>query len=439
MSSPIYDAINKYQSKSMKKFHMPGHKGACEALQPLEHILKYDVTEIPDTGSLFDNIGPTKDAQDMATQLFETKGTFMSAGGCTLCIQTMLRLVCPNGGKVLMSRVIHRSAINAMSLLNITPVWIYPDDSAGEYFSGRITADSVREAIKENPDVNAVYITSPDYFGVISDVKAISEAAGNIPVIVDSAHGAHLGFIDGFSSSVKSGAAMSAESAHKTLPVLTGGAWLNVGREEYIENASEAMALFGSTSPSYPIMLSLDLCRDWLENDGKALLNKTAERIKKIKELILDLGFKIPRGLCDPMRIAFVAENCDNVGDQLRENMIEPEYAEGSTVIIIPTPFNTEEDFKTLENALKNIKCNGNTVKSSTEIFSGVQKLTPTEALLAEKEISAVENALGKVSAETLCPCPPAIPLVMAGEEVDSATVKRLKENGFSHLRIVKG
>lgn len=438
MSSPIYDAINKYQNKNMKKFHMPGHKGVSEAMKPLEHILKYDVTEIPDTGSLFDNIGPTKEAQDMATQLFETEGTFMSAGGCTLCIQTMLRLVCPNGGKVLMSRVIHRSAINAMSLLNITPVWIYPDNSAGEHFSGRITADSVRDAIKENPDVNAVYITSPDYFGVISDIKSISQAAGDIPVIVDSAHGAHLGFLDGFLSPVKSGAAMSAESAHKTLPVLTGGAWLNIGDKRFIGNVSEAMSLFGSTSPSYPIMLSLDLCRDWLENDGKVLLNKTAERIKKIKELILELGFKIPEGLCDPMRIAFVVENCDNVGAQLRQNFIEPEYAEGSTVIIIPTPFNTEEDFVTLENALKNIKLSGRTKSASTEIFAGKRKLTPTQALLSKNELVKTENATGKISAETLCPCPPAIPLVMAGEEVDGATVKRLKENGFSHLRIVK-
>ncbi|MBQ3005832.1 MAG: DegT/DnrJ/EryC1/StrS family aminotransferase [Clostridia bacterium] len=437
MSSPIYDAIIKYQDKKMKKFHMPGHKGVCEALYPLENILKYDVTEIPDTGSLFDNIGPTKEAQDMATKLFETKGTFMSAGGCTLCIQTMLRLVCPTGGKILMSRVIHRSAINAMSLLNITPVWLYPDNSAGEYFSGRITAECVKNAIEKNPDAKAVYITSPDYFGVISDIKAISQAAVDIPVIVDCAHGAHLGFLDDAYSPVRQGAAMSAESAHKTLPVLTGGAWLNVGDEKYLDNTSEAMALFGSTSPSYPIMLSLDLCRDWLENGGKEILRKTAKRTEKIKELIVKLGFKIPEGLCDPMRIAFVAENCDNVGDQLRENMIEPEYAEGSTVIIIPTPFNTEDDFIALENALKNIKCNGTTKMASTEVFVGEQKLTPTQALLSENKTVSLENAVGEISAETLCPCPPAIPLVMAGEEIDEATVKRLAENGFSHLRIV--
>ena len=439
MSSPIYDSIVKYQNKNMKKFHMPGHKGAREALQPLENILKYDVTEIPDTGSLFDNIGSTKEAQEMATRLFKTKGTFMSAGGCTLCIQTMLRLVCPNGGKVLMSRVIHRSAINAMSLLNITPVWIYPDNSAGKYFSGRITADSVKKAIDENPDINAVYITSPDYFGVISDIKAISQAAGDIPVIVDAAHGAHLGFIDGFLSPVQSGAAISAESAHKTLPVLTGGAWLNTGDERYVGNVSEAMALFGSTSPSYPIMLSLDLCRDWLENNGKELLNKTVERVKKVKDLIVSLGFKIPEGICDPMRIAFVVEDCDNTGDQLRENMIEPEYAEGSTVIIIPTPFNSEEDFETLENALKNIKPNGRTKSASTEIFTGEQVLTPAQALLAESELVNTENSKRKVAAETLCPCPPAIPLVMVGERVDEDTVKRLTENGFYQLRIVKG
>ena len=267
MSAPLFDAVTAHAKKQKVSMHMPAHKGKFPALGGIQ---KFDITEIPDTGSLFDGEGATALAEAEAQKLFGSAATFMSAGGCTLCIQAMFRAAAPHGGKVVCGRVVHRSAVNAMSLLGIEPVWVLPDPSAGELFSGRITAEGVRHALEKTPEAKAVYITSPDYFGVISDVKSIAAVAREfgVPLLVDCAHGAHLKFLEKDISPLALGATMSAESAHKTLPVLTGGAWLQIGDESFVPEIRRAMALFGSTSPSYPIMISLDLARDWLENNA---------------------------------------------------------------------------------------------------------------------------------------------------------------------------
>lgn len=144
---------------------------------------------------------------------------------------------------------------------------------------------------------------------------------------------------------------MSAESAHKTLPVLTGGAWLQIGDESFVPEIRRAMALFGSTSPSYPIMISLDLARDWLENNADEFI-RLSRRVKKTKKLCRSLGLILPEGECDPTRIAFDVQNFGfdgaDVGELLRAHGIEPEYAGLGKIILIPSVMNTEEDLKDL-------------------------------------------------------------------------------------------
>lgn len=151
---------------------------------------------------------------------------------------------------------------------------------------------------------------------------------------------------------------MSAESAHKTLPVLTGGAWLQIGDESFVPEIRRAMALFGSTSPSYPIMISLDLARDWLENNADEFI-RLSRRVKKTKKLCRSLGLILPEGECDPTRIAFDVQNFGfdgaDVGELLRAHGIEPEYAGLGKIILIPSVMNTEEDFERLDSALADI------------------------------------------------------------------------------------
>lgn len=443
MSTPLLDAVTAHGKKKMTSMHMPAHKGVFAALGTAGEL---DITEIPDTGSLFDGEGATALAEREAAKLFETCASFMSAGGCTLCIQAMLRAAAPHGGKIICGRVVHRSAINAMSLLGIEPVWVLPDGSAGELFSGRITVEAVRAELKKNPDAKGVYITSPDYFGVISDVRGIAQAAREfgVPLLVDCAHGAHLKFLKEDMSPIKLGAAMSAESAHKTLPVLTGGAWLQVGEERLAPEIRSAMALFGSTSPSYPIMISLDLARDWVAQNRHEF-ERLGERAEKTKALCRALGLALPEGECDPTRIAFDVQSLgfdgEDVGKLLREGGIEPEYAGLGKVILIPSVMNTDEDFDRLDRVLERIFAN---VKKTSLNPVGVNAFLPKiamsarEAILSETEYVDVDSAAGRVAAEPYCPCPPAIPAAMPGEVLGECEVLELRRYGILKIKVVK-
>ena len=449
MNSPILNAITEHNKKGLSAFHMPGHKGTASCLAPLAEALKLDITEIPDTGSLFDGEGATAEAERLAAELFGTAGSFMSAGGCTLGIQAMLRLAAPEGGKIICGRVIHRSASNAMALLDITPVWVMPDSSAGEGYAGRITAPAIAAALAGNPDAKAVYITTPDYFGVMSDIKAISREAEKygVPVLVDNAHGAHLKFTGDAMSPTERGAAMSADSAHKTLPVLTGGAWLNIADEKYLLQARAALALFGSTSPSYLTMLSLDLCRGWLADNGAAELQNLAEKVLELKEYANELGISQPSGECDPLRLSFNTSINGLPGAQagkiMREFGIEPEYAGPGGVILIPSPFNSQTDLARLKPALRELAANmtarrngGGAVDPAHILPEAV--LTPRQALMSEKICVPVIKSAGRTAVQAVCPCPPAIPAALPGERITEPVIELLSEYGIINITVVK-
>lgn len=445
-NSNIWKAIRDHNRQNRANFHTPAHKGSAECLAPLAGVLGLDLTELPDTGSLFDGEGATAQAEVFAADVFKTAATFMSAGGCTLCVQAMLRLAAPRGGKVICGRVIHRSAVNAMALLGIDPVWVEPDRSAGLCFAGRITGEAVGAALEKNPDAKAVYITTPDYFGVLSDINAISLRAREyaVPVIADNAHGAHLPFIDASFGPLARGAAMSADSAHKTLPVLTGGAWLNIASADFAAGARDALSLFGSTSPSYPILLSLDLCARWLADGGPAALRALAAEIAQLKAFAESLGFQLPAGECDPLRIAFqpgrFGLNGREAAELLRQNGVEPEYAGPAGVALIPSPFNTPADYETLRGALEAISRRPS-VKSLPRFYhTGLPEtaMSPREALLCDKETVAVENAVGRVAAQTVCPCPPAIPAVVPGEAIGPQALRVFEDYGIRNIAVVK-
>lgn len=445
MSLPLYESLRSHAQKGRSPFHMPGHKGKLPGWE-LDQAAFLDITEIPDTGSLFDDLGPTRAAEELATQYFGTARTLFSAGGSTLCIQAMLRLCAPQGGTVLCSRVMHRSAINAMALLGIDPVYLYPDHSAGPYFAGRVTPGAVAAALREHPDARAVYLTSPDYYGVMSDIRGICAQADrhHVPVIVDNAHGAHLYPLDPQLHPVVQGAVMSADSAHKTLPVLTGGSFLQIGRAEYIQQAKAAMELFGSTSPSYLILASLDRCRDWLENGGDAMIRAAADRCRAVKSLAEGMGFLQPEGLCDPFHIAFSSGNLTaggaRSGELLRAMGVEPEYASADGIILMPSPMNSEHDYEMLRRALERLPRT-----RSARFGCGARSLPRPktvmrlrEALLSPAEELPVDRCLGRIAAQVKCPCPPAIPVVMPGEELDSDCVAALKNFGVMNIKVVK-
>jgi len=439
MDAPLWTALQQHNAAGRVSMHMPAHKGAADCLAVLSSVLPFDLTELPDTGSLYDGEGATALAEDAAARLFGTVAARLSAGGSTLCIQAMLRLALPAGGKLLCGRVLHRSAANAMALLDIKPVWLLPDGSAGDAFPGRIRAEELRRLATLHPDAKAVYLTSPDYFGVMQDIPALAEAAAEfgLPLLADSAHGAHLHFMEEDCSAAAQGAALAAESAHKTLPVLTGGAWLQIGRAEYVPFAREAMALFGSTSPSYLTLLSLDLCRAWLEDAGKDALLALVPQVQKIRDILTERGFALPQGTCDPLRIAFAAENAAALGEILRENGIEPEYAVQDKIILIPSCANSSADFARLETAVRRLPSPKYAVCAASQTLPQAA-LTPRRALDRPRERLPLAACEGRIAALPVCPCPPAIPLAMPGEVLDSAALRNAENYGIRCLEVVK-
>ena len=439
MDAPLWTALQQHNAAGRVSMHMPAHKGAADCLAALSAVLPFDLTELPDTGSLYDGEGATALAEDAAARLFGTAATRLSAGGSTLCIQAMLRLALPAGGKLLCGRVLHRSAANAMALLNIEPIWLLPDGSAGESFPGRIPAETLRCLAALHPDAKAVYLTSPDYFGVMQHIPALAEAAAEfgLPLLIDSAHGAHLHFMQEDFSAAAQGAALAAESAHKTLPVLTGGAWLQIGRADYVPFAREAMALFGSTSPSYLTLLSLDLCREWLRDTGKEALRALVPQVQKIRALLSERGFALPQGVCDPLRIAFAAENAAAVGDSLRTNGIEPEYAAQDKVILIPSCANSAADFVRLADAIHRLPAPQNAPRATPQTLLHVA-MTPRCALDSPRELLPLAACEGRIAALPVCPCPPAIPLAMPGEVLDAEALKNAENYGIRRLEVVK-
>lgn len=447
--TPLYTALKEHRALHRASFHTPGHKTNPAALS--DDLFSLDFTELPDTDSLFEAEGPILRAEQAAARLFGAKRTLLSAGGCSLCIQTMLRLAAPRGGKILCGRVVHRSAVNAMALLGLEPVWAMGGD--------------LPQAAALHPDVRAVYVTSPNYYGELADIPALAAAcrAQGVPLLVDNAHGAHLLFTEPVLHPLALGASMTACSAHKTLNVLTGGAWLNIADERFAGDAKAAMALFGSTSPSYPVMASLDWCRAWLEENGRAAFVDLQARVRELKKLAEGLGLHVP-GMgwwedprrWDPTRITLDASSVGLTGPQaaelLRRAGCEPEYADGQFVVLIATPFNTERDFEKLEAGVRLLADKqaraaiplprglGERHISHTD---GMPPLPPArvslrEAVFAPSETVLLKTAVGRTAAESACPCPPGVPVVMPGEEITKDAADFLRAYGFSTIKVLK-
>jgi arginine/lysine/ornithine decarboxylase len=234
---------------------------------------------------------------------------------------------------------------------------------------------------------------------------------------------------------------MTACSAHKTMNVLTGGAWLNIADERYAQDAKEAMALFGSTSPNYAVMASLDYSRAWLEEHKKAYV-RLQKQVEEIRRTAREFGITAPEGLTDPTRITLntgaIGITGTSAAEIFRGAGVEPEYADGSHVVLIATPFNTEEDFARLVDAITLLP-----VREPLPCHPNLPPLPPVRtslraALFAPAETIPLESALGRTAAGTACPCPPGIPVVMPGEEVTKDVIEFLRKYGFFSLKVLK-
>ena len=214
---------------------------------------------------------------------------------------------------------------------------------------------------------------------------------------------------------------------------------------KFLKDAKSAMALFGSTSPSYPIMASMDICVDWLKNRGKTEFLKLKEKTANIKKLAKEKGFYVLDEKCDPVRISLGVWNFGitgyEFGNYLRKFKVEPELCDEDYVVLIPTPFNSKKDWQRLKRALNNVnkfyKKNEKPL-SYPEFKLPVAAGSIRESIMGEKEVVDVKNSEGKIAAEIVCPCPPGVPVIMPGERIGDFEVEALKKYGISELAVLK-
>lgn len=445
--TPLFDAIEGLRRQDFSRFHTPGHKGA--PLGFLSAVTPWDFTEVRGADSLFEAEGPIAETERLYTELYGTAGSFLSAGGSTLCIQATLRLVQPLGQKILIGRNAHGSAVSAMALLGLEPVWLCPQTGA-DLLPAPITPAQAEEALRRNPDAAAVYVTSPDYFGKLTDIAGLAEVCHRygVPLLVDNAHGAELQFTPENRHPMHLGADLCCDSLHKTLPVLTGGAMLHVGdtpltrQHGFVRNAKDAMHLFGSTSPSYLVMLSMDTLLPALyDGSFRQEVAYTVRQVEKLRQLAAGQGFLLPEGETLPTRLTLVYSPLGCTREEFDAACtaagVEPEYLADHACVFLCSARNREEDFRRLETLIRTLPHKEPlTVETGFHLPETV--CAPREAILSPRRTVPLSQAEGQTAAEVISRCPPGIPLVMPGERLDKNILADLNKYGILQVNVLE-
>lgn len=446
--TPICDFVRNYAEQKYTRLHMPGHKGkdfvGCE---------KCDITEIVGADSLYEANGIIAESEENATELFGTGATLYSAEGSSLCIRAMLYLTRQSiaektGRKPLIAatRNAHKVFALTVALLDIDVFWLDNGSKRSSLCDCLVTPESLDKALAEMrypPD--AVFVTSPDYLGNIADIKGLTEVAhkyGSL-LICDNAHGAYLKFTEGNRHPIDNGADMCCDSAHKTLPALTGGAYLHVNKTAPVflkENARDAMAMFGSTSPSYLIMQSLDKVNGLLFNGYADKIRKKAKQVALLKATLKQNGW-ILLDNDEPLKITLDAKANGYDGQILAKLLIQksimPEYFDPDYIVLMISAENDENDFATLERALKSIP---RKEKIEKKYFSlkPISVISMKEALESPSETIDAQNAAGRILACPTVSCPPAVPVLYGGERIDEQAIEVFEYYGITNVKVVK-
>lgn len=443
MKTPIADFLRRYAGESMTRFHMPGHKGVpflgCEPL---------DLTEIKGADSLYEADGIIAESEANATALFGTQRTLYSTEGSSQCIRAMLYLALTHRKAgtppvIVAARNVHKAFVYAAALLDFEVVWLWPEEQKS-LCACPVSAEQLEQVLAnlEAPPA-AVYLTSPDYLGGMTEIPALAEVAhrhGTL-LLVDNAHGAYLRFLRPSRHPLDLGADLCCDSAHKTLPVLTGGGYLHIGkrlRSAYAHDAKAALALFGSTSPSYLTMASLDLCNHYLENGYTDRLAARAMQLEQLRGRLRDAGWRVEES--DPLRITIHAPNGLTgleLAERLREQRVECEYADDADLVLMVTPENPDEELEKLlavlgKNAMPEPEPNHLPPIRSDRVCSIRQ------AFFTPRETVSPADALGRICGAPTVSCPPAIPIAVSGERINPEMVEWFRHYGVREIDVLK-
>lgn len=442
MNTPIYDFLKKYQQSGTLRCHMPAHKGK-NILPELSGMYALDITEISGADSLFEADGIIAQSEKNMSSLYSTAGTVYSTGGSTLCIQTMLYIMKSENRKIFAVRNVHRAFMNATALLDLDVKWIMPEYSGG-ILSGNISPEDVENALKNSGKPSALYVTSPDYTGKTADISVLSGICRkyNARLIVDNAHGAHLKFLPEDIHPITLGADLCCDSAHKMLPALTGSAMLHTSVPEYVPLLKQAMNMFGSTSPSYLIMMSLDLCNKYIAEKIKSDISNNLVYLENFRRKFSD---RLVFADGEPFHIMIKASESGldgiELAERLRKNGAECEYSDKAVVILLMSPVCTKHDYEKLSYALSKAVGECRKIRPYTMEFDmklPERVMSIHDAVFSDSEIIPVEKATGRICASVKVPCPPAVPVVASGERIDRNSINIFVRYGIPDVIVVK-
>lgn len=443
MNTPIVDFVKKYNDNNTVRAHMPGHKG--ESILGIEHL---DITEIKGADSLFECDSIIKESEKNAGSLFNAH-TFYSTEGSSLCIRAMLYLAylyAKKEGKaplVLAGRNAHKTFLSGVALLDMDVEWLYPENTT--HLSLDISAEELdKKLIDMSTKPCALYLTSPDYLGNTLDIKAISKVCKkhSVLLLVDNAHGAYLRFLEKSQHPIDLGADICCDSAHKTLPVLTGGAYLHISKDAdglFSEKAKTALSIFASTSPSYLIMQSLDMANLYMADGYREKLGEFIEKVDALIRELMENGYSIVGN--EPLKVTVNAKSYGykgtELGEILREHNIECEFADPDFLVLMLTPSLKDTELVKIKDTLLSIEKREIIEATPLPLYIPERVMSVRDAVLSLSKTVKVQDSVGKVVANATVSCPPAVPVVVSGERIDENALSLFEYYNIAECEIV--
>ncbi len=428
--TPLYDALRAFAGENPLRLHVPGHKGRALPLPELSPSAALDFTELTPTGDLFSGDGPIRAAEALWAAAFGMEECLFLTGGSTQGMLTALTLAAGTGSSVLLDRSSHRSAYNALALLDLSPIYLGRPwlDGAGVY--GPIAPQTVDNCLKDHPEIKTVCIVSPTYYGVLSDISALAAVvhAHGGKLVVDAAHGAHLPFLGNGGCAA---ADLVVTSAHKTLPALGQSALLFAGAGFSHAALRQAGSLYGSSSPSYLLMASLDGARAWMEDEGRSAYQAVCARAARLRMAFPSLSEE--DAPLDEARFVLKTGDGFALSGKLEARGVYPEMADRGHVVFLFTCADGARDFARLERALRELGA-----ETAPDVLMGPLPpppevvLSPRASRFAAGETVLLKRAEGRVAACQVAPYPPGVPVVAPGERIGKKHLAYLTGIGYN-------
>lgn len=468
----IKEFINQHSEKGYVSFHMPGHKGrglfdAYGFGGDLDNLVSGDITEIHGADNLFQPEGIIRETMNRYKDLYGSKESFLSVNGSTSGIIAGILSVVSQGDRIGIARNSHKSVFNGVRIAGGVPLYIYPEIVDEWGISGEVRPESVkslldRAALQGEP-CKAVLITSPNYHGVCSDIKSISEIVHEHGafLIVDQAHGAHLRFLEPALSADLCGADIVIESVHKTLASFTQTGIVNIYNDKLVERMADKLQMISSTSPSYMLLKSLDINAELIEKQGDRLFNRWKKNITRFTEEAEALGahiFTHPKQ--DVTKILIDMKNFGVTGDMLNDILMKrrifSELYSKDFIMCMTGIGNSDQDYNKLLTVIKEIAARGpkgiESGNGNPEVKDIEGEKYGTLSVLMNKEREAVSipeeyetvhysECEGRVSYEGIIPYPPGAPLIAPGEVMDTESLSlayELRRRGENVMGMTK-